>query len=109
MPTCGVVATKVHAHRQQVVRDVPVAGAVQVVWAKRRWVCRLGGATQVGNFSEQNWVLSNERHQMPLSGSLRSLRNHVVTGQLGIHVSRRAQDPAFTGASRRRRWAAQLG
>jgi transposase len=38
-PSCGVVAEKVHARRVQVVRDVPVGGAVQVVWAKRRWVC----------------------------------------------------------------------
>jgi len=38
-PSCGVVATRVHARREQVVRDVPVAGPVTVVWAKRRWVC----------------------------------------------------------------------
>ena len=38
-PSCGVVATRVHARRAQVVRDVPVAGPVRVVWAKRRWVC----------------------------------------------------------------------
>lgn len=38
-PSCGVIATRVHARREQVVRDVPVAGPVQVVWAKRRWVC----------------------------------------------------------------------
>ena len=38
-PACGVVAERVHARREQVVRDVPVGGLVQVVWAKRRWVC----------------------------------------------------------------------
>jgi len=38
-PSCGVVATRVHARREQVVRDVPFAGPVQVVWAKRRWRC----------------------------------------------------------------------
>jgi transposase len=41
-PACGVISTSVHARRRQVVRDVPVAGAVQVVWAKRRWACREG-------------------------------------------------------------------
>ncbi len=38
-PTCGVISRRVHARREQVVRDVPVAGPVPVVWAKRRWVC----------------------------------------------------------------------
>ena len=38
-PSCGVIATRVHARREQVVRDVPVAGPVRVVWAKRCWVC----------------------------------------------------------------------
>lgn len=38
-PGCGVIATKVHSRRLQRVRDVPVAGAVEVLWAKRRWFC----------------------------------------------------------------------
>ncbi len=38
-PSCGVVSERVHARREQAVRDVPVAGPVRVVWAKRRWVC----------------------------------------------------------------------
>src|SRR5699024_1468093 len=38
-PSCGVLATKVHSRRSQHVRDVPVAGAMAVVWAKRRWFC----------------------------------------------------------------------
>ncbi|MFC0292317.1 transposase family protein [Brachybacterium muris] len=29
-PSCGVIATKVHSRRSQQVRDVPVAGTVQV-------------------------------------------------------------------------------
>src|SRR5699024_1023756 len=39
-PDCGVVAERVHSRRLQRVRDVPVAGAVEVVWAKRRWFCQ---------------------------------------------------------------------
>ncbi|WP_343908121.1 ISL3 family transposase, partial [Brachybacterium fresconis] len=38
-PTCGVVATRVHSRRRQRLRDVPIGGAVEVVWAKRRWFC----------------------------------------------------------------------
>ena len=38
-PDCGVVAVKVHSRRLQRLRDVPVAGAVEVLWAKLRWFC----------------------------------------------------------------------
>lgn len=38
-PACGVISVRVHSRRRQVVRDVPVGGPVQVVWAKRRWRC----------------------------------------------------------------------
>lgn len=36
---CGVIATRVHSRRRQYLRDIPVAGATEVVWAKRRWFC----------------------------------------------------------------------
>ena len=38
-PTCGVISVRVHSRRRQLVRDVPVAGALEVVWCKRRWFC----------------------------------------------------------------------
>ena len=38
-PGCGVLASRVHSRRPQRLRDVPVAGAVEVVWRKRRWFC----------------------------------------------------------------------
>lgn len=38
-PACGVIATRVHSRRRQRVRDIPVGGALEVVWAKRRWFC----------------------------------------------------------------------
>lgn len=38
-PGCGVVAGRVHSRRRQLVRDIPVAGRVEVVWRKRRWFC----------------------------------------------------------------------
>ena len=51
-PSCGVLATKpVHSRRSQQVRDVPVAGAAVVVWAKRRWFC-LEPACARGTFAE---------------------------------------------------------
>ncbi|MGP9602914.1 ISL3 family transposase [Brachybacterium sp. AOP42-E1-35] len=50
-PVCGVLATKVHSRRSQRVRDVPVAGATVVVWAKRRWFCLEPGCDR-GTFWE---------------------------------------------------------
>lgn len=38
-PSCGVIASRRKARRLQRVRDIPVAGAVEVVWSKRRWFC----------------------------------------------------------------------
>jgi transposase len=38
-PTCGVISVRVHSRRRQRVRDVPVAGALEVIWCKRRWFC----------------------------------------------------------------------
>jgi transposase len=38
-PVCGVISTRVHSRRRQRIRDVPVAGAVDVIWCKRRWFC----------------------------------------------------------------------
>jgi len=38
-PACGVISVRVHSRRLQRIRDVPVAGALEVVWCKRRWFC----------------------------------------------------------------------
>ncbi|WP_239437239.1 transposase family protein [Arthrobacter alpinus] len=38
-PGCGVIGTRRHSGRQQRVRDIPVAGPVEVVWAKRLLFC----------------------------------------------------------------------
>jgi len=38
-PVCGVLALRVHSRRRQRLRDLPVAGPVELVWVKRRWFC----------------------------------------------------------------------
>jgi len=48
---CGVIASRVHSRRLQRLRDVPVAGAVELWWAKRRWFCAEAACT-VGTFAE---------------------------------------------------------
>jgi transposase len=41
-PACGVLARRVHSRRRQRLRDLPVAGPVDLVWVKRRWFCDQG-------------------------------------------------------------------
>ena len=38
-PSCGVVASRLKERRFQRVRDIPVGGPVELIWAKRRWFC----------------------------------------------------------------------
>ena len=38
-PGCGVIGTRRHSGRRQRVRDIPVAGPVEFIWAKRRLFC----------------------------------------------------------------------
>jgi transposase len=50
-PACGVLAGRVHSRRRQLLRDVPVAGPVELVWVKRRWFCDQPRCRR-GTFSE---------------------------------------------------------
>jgi hypothetical protein len=38
-PSCGVIGTRRHSRRRQRLRDIPVAGPVEVIWAKYRLFC----------------------------------------------------------------------
>ena len=38
-PDCGVIGTRRQSRRRQRVRDIPVAGPVEVIWSKRRYFC----------------------------------------------------------------------
>ncbi|MFB9164908.1 transposase family protein [Arthrobacter psychrochitiniphilus] len=55
-PGCGVISTRRHSGRQQRVKDIPIAGPVEVIWAKRRLFCdeslcprKTGSSWLVGN------------------------------------------------------------
>ena len=50
-PVCGVLAQRVHSRRRQRLRDLPVAGPVELVWVKRRWFCDQARCPR-GTFSE---------------------------------------------------------
>ena len=38
-PSCGVIASRRKERRFQRLRDIPVAGPVDVLWSKYRWYC----------------------------------------------------------------------
>jgi transposase len=38
-PSCGVIGTRRHSRRRQRLRDIPVAGPAEVIWAKYRLFC----------------------------------------------------------------------
>jgi transposase len=50
-PICGALAVRVHSRRRQWLRDLPVAGPVELVWVKRRWFCDQAACPR-GTFSE---------------------------------------------------------
>jgi hypothetical protein len=50
-PTCGVVvASRPKERRFRRIRDIPVAGAVQVLWSKYRWYCVNPGCARLSFF-----------------------------------------------------------
>ena len=38
-PSCGVIGTRRHSRRKQRIRDIPLAGPVEILWSKRRFFC----------------------------------------------------------------------
>ncbi|WP_437772743.1 transposase family protein [Arthrobacter sp. KNU40] len=60
-PTCGVVASRRKERRFQRIRDIPVAGPVEVLWSKYRWYC--GSSRFVGKWIPGMSVMPpSERH-----------------------------------------------
>ena len=38
-PSCAVIASRVKERRCQKLRDIPVAGTIELLWQKKRWFC----------------------------------------------------------------------
>ena len=70
-PTCGVVATRRKERRFQRIRDIPVAGALEVLWSKYRWYCEESKCSRLSFFESTAQVPRRAR-------STGRLRNHVV-------------------------------
>ncbi|BCW73629.1 transposase family protein [Arthrobacter sp. NicSoilB8] len=70
-PTCAVVATRRKERRFQRIRDIPVAGAVEVLWSKYRWHCVEPEGPRLSFFESTAQVPRRAR-------STGRLRDHVV-------------------------------
>jgi hypothetical protein len=70
-PTCGVVATRRKERRVQRIWDIPVAGAVEVLWSKYRWHCEERTCPRLSFFEATTQVPGCAR-------STGRLRDHAV-------------------------------
>jgi transposase len=75
-PSCGVISGRVHSRRPQRLRDIPVAGPIEVVWAKRRFFC--------DEYLCPRRTFSEETSQVPRRArSTRRLRDALVGAVIG--------------------------
>ncbi|MDE8668410.1 transposase family protein [Pseudarthrobacter sp. H3Y2-7] len=70
-PTCGVVATRRKERRVHRIRDIPVAGAVEVLRSRYRWHCEEQTCPRLSFFESTTQVPRRAR-------STGRLRDHVV-------------------------------
>jgi transposase len=85
-PQCGVLAVRVHSRRRQRLRDLPVAGPVELVWVKRRWFCDQARCRR-GTFSEvTDQVPAFARSTARLAQAL--VTAVVVSGRAASEVAR---------------------
>ena len=70
-PSCGVVATRRKQRRFQRIRDIPVAGKIEVLWRKYRWYCHEPLCERLSFFESTTQVPSRAR-------STGRLRDHLV-------------------------------
>jgi transposase len=75
-PSCGVISARVHSRRSQSLRDIPVAGPVEVIWAKRRFFC--------DEYLCPRRTFTEETAQVPRRArSTRRLRDALVAAVIG--------------------------
>ena len=74
--SCGVISTRVHSRRPQRLRGIPVAGPVEVIWAKRRFF--------YDEYLCPRRTFAGETAQVPRRArSTRRLRDALVSAVIG--------------------------
>jgi transposase len=75
-PSCGVISSRVHSRRPQRLRDIPIAGPIEVVWAKRRFFC--------DEYLCPRQTFTEETSQVPRHArSTRRLQDALVSAVIG--------------------------
>jgi transposase len=70
-PSCGVISSRRKERRFQRLRDIPVAGPVEVLWSKYRWYCEEMACDRLSFFESTSQVPRRAR-------STGRLRDHLV-------------------------------
>ncbi|MBA4103969.1 MAG: ISL3 family transposase, partial [Arthrobacter sp.] len=70
-PSCGVISSRRKERRLQRLRDIPVAGPVEVLWSKYRWYCEEPACDRLSFFESTPQVPRRAR-------STGRLRDHLV-------------------------------
>jgi transposase len=69
-PSCGVIASRRKERRFQRLRDIPVAGPVDVLWSKYRWYCEEPACDRLSFFESTPQVPRRARSTSRLRGQL---------------------------------------
>ncbi|MFJ6314437.1 ISL3 family transposase [Pseudarthrobacter oxydans] len=69
-PTCGVIASRRKERRLQRLRDIPVAGPVDVLWSKYRWYCEESACDRLSFFESTPQVPRRARSTARLRDQL---------------------------------------
>ena len=69
-PSCGVIASRRKERRLQRLRDIPVAGPVDVLWSKYRWYCEESACDRLSFFESTPQVPRRARSTSRLRDQL---------------------------------------
>jgi transposase len=69
-PSCGVIASRRKERRFQRLRDIPVAGPVEVLWSKYRWYCEEAACDRLSFFESTPQVPRRARSTSRLRDEL---------------------------------------
>ena len=78
-PSCGVVSTRRKERRVQRIRDIPIAGAVEVLWSKYRWHCEEPACPRL-SFYESTTQVPRRARPRPASGARSLTRSSIPAG-----------------------------
>ena len=82
-PSCGVIASRRKERRFQRLRDIPVAGPVEVLWSKYRWYCEEPACDRLSFFESTAQVPRRARSTGRLRDHARGRGHPLGPGRVG--------------------------